>query len=139
MVGSMYHSSKYLILHAIFKFYKSQIRMIMDYSCHLERAAPSSLFSFVRVPKCVRVLVCKKLFSTLQSRALFHRWDVANISRLYLYFHRKCLDGLHFLVLPVLIYMTRTRHATNIVTNHPHSLHALLVINKFYCWVWSHL
>lgn len=108
------------LLDAILYLSKSQIRPKIEHCCDIcARATQLSLSSLDRVQRRLRVVVGDKLFSTLQP------------SLLYRYFNGKCSDEIRSLVPPVLNFTARTRHATHIAENHPHSLHIPLAR----CWV----
>ena len=119
MVGSFYRSRKYLTPEAIIYLYKSQIRHMIEYCCHIwGGAALSSLSCLDRVQNRLRNLVGDDLFNSLQS--LSHRRDVASLSLLYRYFHGKCSNKLSLLVPDTHIFTHETRLATSTHSNHLH-------------------
>lgn len=48
--------------------------------------------------------------------------SVARFSLIYHYYHRKCSDGLHYLLPPILTFTAEIRHATNAWSNPTHSV-----------------
>lgn len=49
----------------------------------------------------------------------------------YVYYHRKCSDGLYFFFAPGLIFESRNHHTTYIIANGPHSLRIPYSRHKF--------
>lgn len=113
LFGFLQRSSKYLTLHTLLYLYKYQIKAKIRYCWDIW--AGSSLSRFDRVQKCLRFLVGNKLYSTLQHPS--NRRDLASHSLLY---QGKWLKELYSWVAPCQTFTIRTRHATNIVANHPY-------------------
>ena len=85
---------------AILYLYKTTIRPLMEYCCHIWAGAPVCLLSLLdRVQKRIVNLVGEELGSSLQ--ALSHRRSAASQSCLfYRYFHGKCTTSVSDLVPP---------------------------------------
>lgn len=58
--------------------------------------------------------------------------NVASLSLLNHYFHRKCPHAKHFLIPPFLTIPTKVRHATHSIANRPRSLRISLLICMFH-------
>ena len=88
--------------------YKSTIRPIMEYCCHLWSGAPKSHLSLLdRVQHRMKKLVGSALYSTLEP--LSHRRDVASLSLFYRYYFGRCSDGLHTSMFPTFVASRPTR------------------------------
>ena len=97
MVGSFYRSRKYLTPHALLYLYKSEIRLRMEYCCHLWAGCSQQALSLLdRIQSRMRGLVGDELFASLPP--LSHRRNVASLSLFYRYFQGKCSEELHSLV-----------------------------------------
>ena len=84
-IDSLYRSRKFLTPEAYLHLYKSTIRPIMEYCCHLWSGAPKSHLSFLdRVQHRMKNLVGSALYNTLQP--LCQRRDVASLSLFYRYY-----------------------------------------------------
>ena len=117
-IGSLYRSRKFLTPEACLHLYKSTIRPIMEYCCHLWSGAPKSHLSFLdRVQHRMKKLVGSTLYDTLQP--LSQRRDVASLSLFYRYFFGRCSDSLHSSMFPNFVASRSTRRVN--------SLHSLCV------------
>lgn len=108
MVGSLFHSRKYLTLSTMLYHYKSQIRpKIGILLSHLAWSYP--IFTFQPwVQK--HVCPCRWLiFSTVQP--LSHRWIHSSFTLLYCYFLGRCSGRLYSWVIPVQTFIDRTHYA----------------------------
>lgn len=95
---------------------------------------PIPTFQCLKLKSVYRSLVSDELFSTLKT--LSYRRNV-NISITFLqkkcqYFHGKCLEEIHLLVLPVQTFTARIRHVTFTGSNHTHCIRIEFVRNKFH-------
>ena len=120
MVGSFYRSRKYLTPNALFYLYKSQIRLRMEYCCHLWAGCSQHVLSSLdRIQSRMRGLVGDELFASLPP--LSHRRNVARLSLFYPYFQGKCSEELHSLVPQKREFPMRTRFS-EASELHPHFL-----------------
>ena len=128
MVGSLFRSRKYLTPASMLYLYKSQIRPLMEYCCHIwGGAAQTSLSCLDRVQRRLRYLVGDELFSTLPP--LSHRRDVASLSLFYRYYNGKCSKELHSLIPPKKEFGRETRLSRK---SHEHTLSIPTVGNKYH-------
>ena len=98
-IGSLYRSRRFLTRETCLHLYKSTIRPILEYCCHLWAGAPISRLSFLdRIQNRMRKLVGDELFGTLQPLGV--RRDVACLSLFYRYYFGRCSVGLHDLMFP---------------------------------------
>ena len=112
-IGSLYRSRSFLTPEACLYLYKSTIRPIMEYCCHLWSGAPKSHLSFLdRVQHRMKKLVGSDLYSTLQP--LSQRRDVASLSLFYRYYFGRCSDGLHTTMFPAFVASRSTRRTNSL-------------------------
>lgn len=128
MVGSFYRSRKYLTPFVMLHFYKRQIETKMGHCydiCGLHQLNPH-LSRLGNIPDCLRGLVEGWL---LYSPASFFT-DAT--SQLCSYFHEKCSDEFHSLILSVQTFTANTRHATSTDSNPRHFPQIPNVRGKFH-------
>ena len=124
-IGSLYRSRRFLTPEACLHLYKSTIRPIMEYCCHLWSGAPKSHLSFLdRVQHRMKKLVGSALYSTLQP--LSQRRDVASLSLFYRYYFGRCSDGLHESMFPTFVASRSTRRVNSL-----HSVFKFLLAGLF--------
>lgn len=78
------------------------------------------------------VLPCGWLIVLHPSTPFFYEQDFSNPSRLYCYFYGRCSVKLHFPVLPIQTFTTRTYHTMYTKSIHCHYIHIPLVRSKFH-------
>ena len=121
MIGSFFRTRKVLTPAAVHFLYKSQIRLKMEYYCHIWAGAPKTSISCLdRVQRGLRRLIGDDLFKSLQHLA--HRHDDASLSLLYRNYSGRCSDDLKTLVPPPKVFARDTRLASFTQRNHPHPL-----------------
>lgn len=87
MVGSFYHSWRYLTL--LLYFTRVRLDQKTTYYCHVcTEASQTTISSFDRVQICLYSLIRKGVFSILQP--LSHHRKVASLLLLYCYFYGIC-------------------------------------------------
>ena len=130
MVGSFYRSRKYLTPSALLYLYKSQIRLKMEYCCHLwAGCSQHALSSLDKIQNRMRGLVGDELFASLQP--LSHRRNVASLSLFYRYFQGKCSEELHSLVPKKREFTIPTRFSETCEL-HPHFLELSMARTEFH-------
>ena len=88
-VGCFYHASRFLHPQTILYLYKSTVRPIMEYCCHLWAGAPRTHLSPLdRVERRVKNLVGQVFSEELQPLSV--RRDVASLSLFYRYYFGRC-------------------------------------------------
>lgn len=87
----------------------------------------SSFFQFMFQHRSLqeRGKLDRGLFSTLQS--LSHRRNTSSLPLLQLYFHGKCSDKVHSLVLSTVTFTTKIVYVKYTGTNHSYSIHISLI------------
>ena len=117
-VGCLYRARKFLPPEVTLYLYKTTIRPLMEYCCHIWAGAPACHLSLLdRVQKRIVNLVGEELGSTLQP--LSHRRSVASLCLFFRYFHGKCSTSLSNLVPPVRVFERRTRLSA---CSHPYTV-----------------
>ena len=117
-VGCLYRARKFLPPDAILYLYKTTIRPLMEYCCHIRAGAPACHLSLLdRVQKRIVNLVGEELGSSLQP--LSHRRSVTSLCLFYRYFHGKCATSVSDLVPPVGVFKRKTRLSA---CSHPYTL-----------------
>ena len=107
-VGCLYRARKFLPPDAILYLYKTTIRPLMEYCCHIWAGAHACHLSlFDRVQKRIVNLVGEELGSSLQP--LSHRRSVASLYVFYRYFHGKCATSVSYLAPPGRVFKRETR------------------------------
>ena len=103
---------------AILYLYKTTIRPLMEYCCHIWAGASACHLSLSdRVQKRIVNLVGEELGSSLQP--LSHRRSVASLCLFYRYFRGKCATSVSDLVPPVGVFERETRLSA---CSHPYTL-----------------
>ena len=88
-IGCLYRARRYLHPQAILHLYKSTVRPLMEYCCHLWAGAPRShLNALDRIQRRVKNLVGPVLAEELQPLSV--RRDVASLSLFYRYYFGQC-------------------------------------------------
>ena len=110
-VGCLYRASRYLPPQTVQYLYKSTIRPVMEYCCHLWAGAPRThLNTLDRVERRVKNLVGKQLADELQP--LSQRRDVASLSLFYRYYFGRCSSEISECVPKPQVFSRSTRRAT---------------------------
>ncbi len=110
-IGALYRASHYLSPPAILYFYKSSIRPVMEYCCHLWAGASKTCLSTLdRLERRVKNLVGPQLASELQPLSV--RRDVASLSLFYRYYFGRCSSALSESVPKPQVFSRNTRRAS---------------------------
>ena len=92
-IGSLYRASRYLPPESMLYLYKSTIRPLMEYCCHLWAGAPKTHLQLLdRVEKRVKNLIGQPLANELLPLSV--RRDVAFLSLFYRYYFGRCSSAL---------------------------------------------
>ena len=109
-IGSLYRASSYLPPQTVCYLYKSTIRPLMEYCCHLWAGAPQTHLNLLeRVEKRVKNLMGEKLASKLQPLSV--RRDVASLSLFYRYYFGRSSSAVNECVPKPKIFSRSTRRA----------------------------
>ena len=107
-VGCLYRARKFLPADAILYLYKTNIRPLMEYCCHIWAGAPACHLSLLdRVQKRIFNIVGDELGLSLQP--LSHCRSVASLCLFYRYVHGKCATSVSDLVPLVRVFKRETR------------------------------
>ena len=116
-IGSLYRASRYLPPQSILYLYKSTIRPLMEYCCHLWAGAPQThLHLLDRVEKRAKNLIGQPLASELLP--LSSRRDVASLSLFYRYYFGRCSSALSESVPKPKVFSRGTRRANQLTCYH---------------------
>ena len=110
-IGCLYRACRFLHPEVVLYLYKSTVRPLMEYCCHLWAGAPSTHLSPLdKVERRVKNLVGPKLFQKLQP--LSERRDVASLSLFYRYYFGRCSSELSLCVPQQKVLSRSTRAAS---------------------------
>ena len=116
-IGSLYRASRYLQPQSILYLYKSTIRPLMEYCCHLWAGAPKTHLSLLdRVEKRAKHLIGQPLANELLPLSV--RRDVASLSLFYRYYFGRCSSALSESVPKPKIFSRGTRRANPLTCYH---------------------
>ena len=107
-IGCLYRARQYLPPTVMLYLYKSTIRPVMEYCCHIWTGAPTCHLS---------LLDGHDLASSLESLSL-HR-SVASLSLFYRYYNGRCSKGLSLVVPPNRTFGRTTRFSAH---SHPYTV-----------------
>lgn len=118
-LGILFRARRYFSPAQLLTLYKSQVRPIMEYCCHVWAGASSVDLSILdRIQrKAIRLVDCPVLSASLQSLA--HRRAVSCLSLFYRYYHGRCSAELA-LAVPVPRTFSRSTRAAS--SNNPYSV-----------------
>ena len=109
-IGSLYRASRYLHPQSTLYLYKSTIRPLMEYCCHIWAGAPKTHLTLLdRVERRAKNLIGQQLANELLP--LSHRRDVASLSLFYRYYHGRCSSALSESVPKPKVFSRATRRA----------------------------
>ena len=92
-IGSLYRASRYLTPESMLYLYKSTIRPLMEYCCHVWAGAPKTHLQLLdRVEKRAKNLIGQPLANELLPLSV--RRDVASLSLFYRYYFGRCSSAL---------------------------------------------
>ena len=111
-VGCLYRASRFLHPETILYLYKSTVRPIMEYCCHLWAGAPRThLYPLDRVERRVKNLVGQDASEKLEPLSV--RRDVASLSLFYRYYYGQCSSSLSDCIPQAKVFTRTTRAATS--------------------------
>ena len=117
-LGALYRVRSYLTQESVLYLYETQIRPILEYSCHLwSKSASSGTALLDRIQKRVCNLIGPELSQKLEP--LSHHRDVSSLSLFYHYQNGLCSSQLHNSVPPLKQNRRRFRSADS---NHKFTL-----------------
>ena len=112
-IGSLYRASRYLPPESILYLYKSTIRSLMEYCCHLWAGAPKTHLQLLdRVEKRAKNLIGQPLANELLPLSV--RRDVASLSLFYRYYFGRCSSALSESVPKPKVFSRGTRRANTL-------------------------
>ena len=110
-IGCLYRARHYLQPQSVLYLYKSTVRPLMEYCCHLWAGAPRTHLSILdRVERRVKNLVGQKLCDELQPLSV--RRDVASLSLFYRYYFGRCSSALSECVPKPKVFSRYSRRAS---------------------------
>ena len=116
-IGSLYRAARYLPPQSILYLYKSTIRPLMEYCCHLWAGAPKTHLRLLdRVEKRAKNLIGQQLSGELQPLSV--RRDVASLSLFYRYYFGRCSSALNECVPKPKVFSRSTRRASPLTCYH---------------------
>lgn len=116
-IGSLYRASSYLPPQTVCYLYKSTIRPLMEYCCHLWAGAPQTHLNLLdRVEKRARNLMGNKLANELQPLSV--RRDVASLSLFYRYYFGRSSSAVNECVPKPKTFSRSTRRANALTCYH---------------------
>lgn len=119
-VGCLYRARRFLQPEVVLHLYKSTVRPIMEYCCHLWAGAPvTHLSPLDRVERRVKNLVGQNLCGELQPLSV--RRDVASLSLFYRYYFGRCSPELSSCVPHQKVLSRATRAASSSTMFHVQS------------------
>jgi hypothetical protein len=110
-LGFLFRAKKFFTPSQLLILYKSQVRPLMEYCCHIWGGAPASALAILDrlQSKAIRLIGDPDLSSNLQSLA--HRRAVSSLCLFYRYYHGRCSTELTNSVPPPMLFSRSTRLA----------------------------
>ena len=128
-VGCLYRARQYLPPTVMLYLYKSTIRPVMEYCCHIWAGAPACHWSLLDgIQRHIANLVRHDLASSLEPLSL--RRSVASLSLFYRYCNGRCSKGLSLVVPPNRTFGRTTRFSA-------HSHFHTVSVSKANTWRYS--